>query len=286
MAADRPTIRCPRAWAALLALALMGAATTTRAHELWLSPSSYTPAPGSPVAVSASVGTGFRGEPKPYAAPRALRWELRAAKATDLRPLASHGDFVWARFAPPDAGGCLLQYESGFTSIELPAADFERYLVAEELDGPLATRRRSHEHDRPGRERYARCAKTWIAGGDASRATTPVGLTLEVVPLAPLRRGNLPVRVLFRGRPLAGALVRAWKQPIGNGGVPRDIAMRDSVPPVFAGRTDRSGLVTIDVNAPGEWLVGAVHMMPSDDKHEADWQSWWASLTFAPGEKR
>jgi uncharacterized GH25 family protein len=268
--------------AGLCALLSPNLVATAGAHELWLSPSSYAPAMGTPISISANVGTGFRGDPKPYAAPRALRWELRTSRVTDLKPLAAHGDLVWARFAPPDLGGCLLDYESGFTDLELPGADFERYLATEGLDAPLAARHRAHQEALPGRERYARCAKTWIAGGDSSRAVKPVGLTLEVVPLGSLERsGRLPVRVLFHGRPLSGALVRAWKQPVGAGAVPRDAAVRDSVPPVFAARTDRSGLVSIDVS-PGEWLVGAVHMLPSEDKREADWQSWWASLTFAP----
>jgi hypothetical protein len=50
---------------------------------------------------------------------------------------------------------------------------------------------------------------------------------------------------------------------------------------VVQARTDARGMVTLDTASPGEWLVSAVHMIPSEDRAEADWQSRWASLTFA-----
>jgi len=46
-------------------------------------------------------------------------------------------------------------------------------------------------------------------------------------------------------------------------------------------RTDASGRVSLKLSRPGTWLVKAVHIieMPPDDK-KADWESFWASLTF------
>jgi hypothetical protein len=62
---------------------------------------------------------------------------------------------------------------------------------------------------------------------------------------------------------------------------------RDSVAVAQAVRSDANGDVRLDVGAPGEWLVSAVHMLPaSQTQHapgtpDADWESTWASLTFA-----
>jgi hypothetical protein len=89
------------------------------------------------------------------------------------------------------------------------------------------------------------------------------------------------VRVLYRGRPLPGSLVRAWHQPLPPGGVPRDAATRDSVGASAAARTDGSGVAAFDGSAPGEWLVATVHMVASGDPAAADWESLWASFTFA-----
>jgi hypothetical protein len=47
-----------------------------------------------------------------------------------------------------------------------------------------------------------------------------------------------------------------------------------------AARTDAHGEVTVRCAEPGEWLVSAVHMVPSSDVSKADWESTWASLTF------
>jgi hypothetical protein len=35
------------------------------------------------------------------------------------------------------------------------------------------------------------------------------------------------------------------------------------------------------VRESGEWLVSLVDMVPSAEPSEADWESTWASLTFA-----
>ena len=267
-----------------LALALLTAlvsASPAAAHEFWLSPSTYRPVAGDLVSVSMVVGTGFRGEVKPYATPRTVRFVLRGAREIDMSGLPTNGDPVSARFRVAGGDGQLLAYESNFSSIELPARDFDAYLKLEGLDAPLSARSRLGAAEGPGRERYARCPKAWVGSGQGARATAPVGLTMEIVPLAdPALGPSLPVRVLFRGRPLPGALVRAWNRPLAGVG-PADPASRDSLGPVARVRTDARGEARLNASRGGEWMVSAVHMEPSSDPAAADWQSWWASLTFA-----
>ena len=268
-----------------LALALPPAVPPAAAHEYWLQPSRYRAAAGDTLAIAAFAGTGFRGERKPYAAPRTLALTLEGPRALDMRPAAVNGDLTFARFIAPDGRGAVIVYRSDFSSIELPAAEFDRYLEDQGLDGPRAARARMGATAGPGRERYARCAKAWIAGAagaDARRVTTPAGLPLEIVPLAdPARGARLAVRVLWQGRPLARARVRAWRQPLASDATPGDAARRDSTGFVADARTDRAGRALLRVGAPGEWLVSCVHMVPSEDRAAADWQSFWASLTFA-----
>ena len=264
---------------ALILSATLGAAPA-RAHQFWLSPSSYSGAPRRVVEVSALAGTGFRGDRIPWSPAHCVRLVARAAKALDLTRAASIGDPVWARFAPIDDGGTMLAFESNFTPIELPAAQFNAYLEDEGLTGPLDARHRGPAA-RPGRERYRRCAKAWLSGRDLARAVVPVGLPLEVVPQTlPGSDPQLPLIVLWSGRPLAGALVKSWRAPLGAGEEPTDGATRDSVGVAWQGRTDSHGRVTVPVAAQGEWIVSVVHMVPCPDSSEADWESTWASLTF------
>jgi len=249
------------------------------AHEFWIAPSRYDAAKGGTLELSAVAGTGFRGERKPWSPDHAVRFTLRTTKAIDLARAASPGDMTWTRFVPADDGGAMVAFESDFLPIELPAPQFDAYLMAEGLDAALAARKGVAT---PGRERYRRCAKLWLAGSDAARAAVVVGMPLELVPeRAPGASPELGVRVLWNGRPLAGALVKAWRTPLDPSGATRPVFERDSVAVAWQGRSDVAGRVTIPVHEPGEWLVSAVHMEQSTDRHQADWESTWASLTFA-----
>lgn len=255
------------------------------AHEFWLAPSTYSAGPRDTLTLRAFVGSGFRGEEKPYATTRTVSLTMRGVHRVDLAPGVTNGDLRWAVLIPPDGGGQILAYQSNFTPIELRADRFDTYLATEGLDQPLAARRRIGSKAGPGRERYMRCAKTWVAGSDASRALRPQGMPLEIVPLANPDGPSslLRVRVLYEGRPLKNALVRIWNRPLSRERMPFHAAARDSVAPAQEQRTDRDGTATLDVHRPGEWLVNVVHMVPSRARREADWQSLWASFTFARG---
>jgi uncharacterized GH25 family protein len=263
---------------------VLGAAVPCGAHEFWLAPSSYRAATGDSLAVGAFVGTGFRGEARPWAAHRVRRFFARDAAPLDLARVASGGSSTWARWTARDGEGVLVAQASDFLPIELPAAEFERYLALEGLEAVSRSRAQAGRGATPGRERYRRSSKLWIAGtrGSTARATVALGLPLEIVPLAePGASGRLSIRVEFEGRPLAGALVRAWRQDLAGRSVPADAAARDSVGPQAEARTDDRGHVTLAVDSAGEWLLGTVHMIPSRDRRAADWESTWGSLTFA-----
>jgi len=280
---DTPIRTFPSSLAIAALAAALGAAcwpAVAVAHQYWLSPSSYEAVTGRPIDLGAIAGTGFRGERKPWSPPLALRFVAETARSVDLTRAASPGELVWARFAPSDPGGAMVAFESGFSPIELPGPQFNAYLEDEGLDAPLAARRGAVSQT-PGRERYRRCAKAWLAGADLARATRPVGLPLEIVPLtAPGRDATLRVRVLWNGRALAGALVKTWRAPLSTQGAPQDGESRDSVAVCWQGRTSASGELSIPAREAGEWLVSVVHMEPSADRREADWESTWASLTF------
>ena len=266
----------------VLAGIVLGLALPAAAHEYWLAPSRYLQKTNAPVELGALAGTGFRGERKPFAPAHCVRLTVRAIRTLNLLPVASEGSYTWARFAPSDSGGALFAFESDFTPITLPAAKFDPYLATEGLDGPLAIRAQNPVlAASPGRERFRRCAKAWVSGNDAARATTPMGLPLEIVPAAAPGEGEqLTLRVLWQGQPLPGALVRAWRTPAAADDTPTDAESRDSLGVVWQRRTDAQGRVSVPAQQPGEWLVSTVHMVPSSDSALADWESTWASLTF------
>jgi len=265
-----------------LALAVALSPALARAHEFWLSPTAYAISPGQASAVTARTGEAFCGPAKTWARERSVRFVVRTSRLINLTDVAFAGDGPWVKFAPTDQGGAMMAFESTFTPIQLPGAKFNAYLAEEGLTGPLAERGASEE---PGRERYRRCAKTWLSGDDAKRATKPMGLPLEIVPASiPGRESTLLIKVLRGGEPLAGALVRAWRAPLGAAGVALDAAVRDSSAMAWEGRTGTDGSIAVPVRESGEWLVSLVDMVPSAEPSEADWESTWASLTFARNE--
>ena len=271
-------------WTLLVALTLFAAKAA--AHEFWIAPDRYRTVLPDTIAVRVFVGTGFRGEVKPYAPSRVVRFGLRTTRDIDLSRAARNGDLVMAHFVVAEAGGALVSYQSNFADIELPAAEFDAYLKLEGLDAVRAQRHGAPSQD-PVRERYARCAKAWIAGSQPARVTRSAGLVYELTPLGDPSTdasATISVRATFRGQPLAGALVRAWKRPLADERRPFDPATRDSVATATEARTDAHGLVTLRVG-PGEWLLSSVHMIASTDREEADWESYWASLTFARAAK-
>ena len=258
---------------ALLFLAV--AAATADCHEYWLSTQTWRCAPGDSVVVRSMAGTGFRGEMKPFTPKRAVRFTFEGSRSIDLTAAAVNGENVWARITPVDGSGAVVCYESNGTYIELPAPEFDKYLVLEGLTGPLEARKKLGPAIPAGRELYRRSCKMWIAGADSRRITRAYGLPLELVPAVdPAKASRVAFQVLYEGKPLAGALVRAWRRAPG-------IAESDSLGPVRAGKTDPIGHVALDLKGDGRWLVSTVHMVPSPDPTLADWQSTWASLTFS-----
>ena len=78
--------------------------------------------------------------------------------------------------------------------------------------------------------------------------------------------GTFALRLLYRGKPLAGALVKAF---------PKDGNERR-----LSARTDAQGRVRFVLPEGGIWLISAVHMIDAPAASGARWESLWSSLTF------
>lgn len=256
------------------------------AHEQWFSPSDFQLRRDRAVALTLKVGEGMCGEALRFKPERAVRFLAVARSVFDLMPVTAAGDTVWARFTPSDDGGIMVGWESNFINHQMPREKFESYLAEEGLDGPLATRR-ARRDTTDGRERYRRCTKTWLTGpGGAEvgreRATRVFGLPLEIIPTSvPGMADTLGIQTMFEGQPLANVLVRVWHAPFEHDLVPRFCAGPRGPAEVFTGHTDASGRIQVPCREPGQWLIGIVHMVPSESAVDADWQSTWASLGFA-----
>lgn len=264
------------------------------AQELWLAPASYRVAVGAAVPMQLVVGDNFAG--KAWASPaRRMRRFVRygpagPADTTDLRP-ALLADSLAPTLRCPVPGTHVLALTSQLAYVELPAAEFTAYLRQQGLGEALRQRQEAGvAATQPGREAYRRCAKALVLATQGphlppAAADTAfrrgLGLPLELVPEQNpyrLRPGAaLTVRVLRRGQPVAGALVRAWQAAASP-----TKQFETSTVTSFTTRANAQGRVLLRVPGPGPYLLATVQLEPAPPAlaARADWLSTWATLTF------
>ena len=257
--------------AALLAVAGLASMGPARAHDFWIEPSTFHPAAGTTVTIGLRAGQNFVGDPVPRFERGIERFVVRQDGSE--QPIVGIENVDPAGFLQARGGStAVIAYASTGAPIELPAAQFEDYLRQVGLEPIIELRARRGEQAKPGRERFYRYAKALLAGERTSAAVTrPVGLAYEIVPdtdpTDPAAPQNiLRGRVLYANKPLAGALVEAYLY---------------SDPSVhFATRSDAGGAFAFTLPRAGVWLIKSVHMARASIFSSADWESFWASLTF------
>jgi uncharacterized protein DUF4198 len=248
------------------------------AHDFWISPSSYHPADSSLLQVNLLVGDFGRGDPLPRSNDRLLSFTCTNGSTT--RPIVGRdGSTPAGYFRLQSPGLHLLAYHSTHASVELAGEKFSLYLRERGLDPILALRESRGQSSNPAREVYSRCCKSLVRVGDIDPGRgfdTPLALPLELVPLADptaLHTGEpLPVQLLFRGQPLANALIGALSLDTPQSEPP--------APFTVSARTDAEGRAKLALPRGGRWLVTSVHMIEASDVAVADFESFWASLTF------
>ena len=243
------------------------------AHDFWLEPSTYRPQTGDEVSLTLRVGENLQGDTLPYID----EWFSNFSVFSDSgeRPVDGlMGDDPAGRFEVESPGTHLVGYRSTNSFVELAGQKFHDYLAKEGLESIIETRMRRGEADSSGLEYYSRCAKTLLSAGQETKGTIfnkALGYTLELIPeLDPgaMTPGqSLPIQLLYASEPIEHVLIVAFTK-----GEPEK---------KISGRTDSDGRVLLNLDRPGIWLIKAVHMIevPPDDQ-KADWESFWASLSF------
>ncbi|RMH22034.1 MAG: DUF4198 domain-containing protein [Acidobacteria bacterium] len=256
--------------AASIALASIAGAVPSPAHDMWILPATFAPAAGELVAVSLRVGHPGGEERVVRDGGRIVRFAALGPETLPIPGLEGQDPAGYLR--PPVAGLYALVYESRPAYSELPGPRFTAYLEEEGLDAVVAWRAARGETLAAGRELYSRSLKSLIVAGDGATARDrPVGLPLELVVESDLgpRRGPRPVtlRLLYRGRPLAGALVDL--RPLAGDGSASSV------------RSGADGRLTVEL-APGAWMAAAVAMerAAGGEAERAEWRSIFATLTF------
>jgi hypothetical protein len=241
-----------------------------RAHEFWIEPKTFRPEVGSVLRLGLHLGERFAGEPFPRN-PALIDTFVVVGPRGEQPVMGRSGGMT--NFVRIEAFGLhVIGYRSLRSRNELPAEKFESYLREEGLEAIVALRARQGESRKPGREVFSRCAKSLIAaGGEAVGGyDRALGFTLELVPQQnPYTLGEgerLAVGVLHDGRPLAGAKLVAVN--------------RREPEKLLSAVSDADGRATFRLASAGVWMITTVHIVRAPRGVDADWESFWASLTF------
>lgn len=275
----RLLLPCYRIGSLAILLSLCGA-SSVMAHDFWLQPTQFWLTPETVTPMTLQVGHGPFRQRSPIASRRITRFEAIAPNgaATDLRRelhlSASTGDCD-LRFQAPGAYVLVLETDDRAQS-HLPAIRFNDYLNVEGLTPALDRRQRTHRMDAMGSENYSRRAKSIVQVGrpDATsqaQVTKPLGLPLEIVPeqspYAEPRPPSLPVRVLYEGQPLAGALVKLTN-------------LEHDAAPFETHVTDRAGRASFAMPKEGSWLLNVIWTKPLPRSSDTDFETVFSSLSF------
>ncbi len=254
-----------------LTLVLAGSAL---AHDLFIMPATFRPQPGQPLTIGFHIGDAFPSSEVAGRLPRLiepkLSWQGGSVPVANLR---IEGKRDLGTVTTPSSPGTLVAtVASPPTLIELVPAKFLSYLKHEGLDEVIAYRASHNEAAKPGRERYSKYARALLRSGAPNEFFhQSSGLIIEIIPEADpysLKPGDqLPIQVLFRGKPAPNLHLQAsWAQ-----GSQHNSAS--------AGRTDANGRLRVNLPKAGLWRLHTIKMERCADP-AADWESFWASLTF------
>ena len=246
------------------------------AHDCFLMAKPFRIKPGGTTRIALHVDETFPGKHVAWNPERVTRFHQWYGR-TLLNSIVPEpdADSSGASVTIKQSGTYLFAVDWSQRFIEIEPKQFTKYLQAEGLDHIVKLRKDRKEENKPGRELYSRYLKTLVTVGEGEQNSyrQVVGQSLELLPLADptmMKAGDtLRVRLLYRGAPVERAKISATYKGAGN------------KPGVYAqsARTGKDGSVAIRLTHAGPWLIRTVYMLPSESA-EADWESWWASMTF------
>jgi uncharacterized GH25 family protein len=250
------------------------------AHEFWFMPDKFNYSPGETANIRFRVGEDFVGE----------NWSGNREKVQQLFHFTPMGEVIdiadklsgnkgdSLQLLLKDEGTHMVTYNGKNSFISLEAEKFNDYLKEDGLDNVIAYRKQHQEENKKSTEHYQRSIKTILQAGSRTTnvCTGPTTLPLDIIPDAnpyavPANNMGRPdyvrFKVLFKGMPVANVLVRNWYYSL------------DKRLQTDTFRTNRRGYITLKKHS-GPNLVSCVYMEHTPADPEAQWQSYWGSVSF------
>jgi uncharacterized GH25 family protein len=243
-----------------------------QAHDLYLNPSSFfLNEPGTVQLEMRLEETRFPGDPVPWKGSKTVQFKM-------IGPTGSH-NLINTKESNPlitiDQNGThQIGWHSDVNYISIEPAIFDEYIALEGYKTAIDARK--NKPTTRGRERYSRFLKTYVqVGADKTEDfKKPMDFKIEIIPQtnpAFLKVGDeLEVQLLYDGKPLPKKRMMATYETYSE--KPEDYAQSVI--------TDKNGKVHFKITNPGIWIIRSNHMIAVKNDPKADWESFWANISF------
>jgi uncharacterized GH25 family protein/ketosteroid isomerase-like protein len=255
------------------------------AHDFWLVPVGFHVPPGEALTVLGQTSSAFPSTQSAVSLDRvASATIIDATGTTPVADLSTAGNSLRLRVRPTTAGQKIVALTIHPRSVRESSAAFQRYLVLEGAPEALERLKREGRVPRDSvTRRYAKYAKSLVTvgqGGPAAWAKV-AGHPLEFVPVGEpaLAAGQtLAVRLLYRGQPVAHAVVHAGVVPLT---APEGLDALAGKEEKVDVQTDAEGLLRLPLTRAGLWNLRTIQIVEAAAGSGADWDTHWATLVFA-----
>lgn len=190
---------------------------------------------------------------------------------TDLLSKSIDGEFPILEMNVNFKGLGLIHMQRDYARITLPNEKFKSYLQEDNIENIIIDDNKKSVQS----ERYTRYIKTLIQSNPKLNDTiykTIVGHNFEIVLLQnpyELNVGDwISAKVLFKGKPIKNKVITARNR---NGN-------KQSI--YQYSRTDNNGICSFKLVRQGDWFFHSTHMIPSQNKSDTDWESFWTVFSF------
>jgi ketosteroid isomerase-like protein len=284
-----------RRWATpvLVGIAMALTAGLLSAHDFWIVPDAFQVSAGGTLEIRGQTSTKFPTSLGAVTPERVAEARLIGASSDErLTQLSTSGKSLLIRHRPTTPGQHIVAVALVARSTRTTPERLKRYIALE--GAPALAERHEREGAFPKTDSVtqisAKFAKTLVEvgqGGSRAFART-VGHELELVPVndpSALHAGDsLVVRLLYHGRPVAGAHLHAGAAPTGLTAT-SDSAQAAAAPAAkdISVETGPDGTARIRVGEPGLWNVRTVHAAAAPGTPGASggpWEAFFATLVF------
>jgi uncharacterized GH25 family protein len=259
---------------AFTATLIIISAIATLAHDYFLLPADFFLKKGANLNVALMVGDEFKDlEERKYQSSITKTFSLRTSKKpVDFLILSTDSVVPVLNYKTTELGLHLVEMSRNYASITLEKDKFLNYLVAEGLLKIQDSLIKSPQLNFT--EKYTRYLKTLVSVDKPNGGVynEKIGHQLEIIldnnPYKLNYGDDLSATILFKDKPLKNTTAELV------------VKSGDGKTHVTKLNSDLNGKIYFKVNREGTYLVRLVYMQACKDK-SADFESWWASYSFA-----